>query len=138
MLTASGNQRPDCSAAEGVRIDLWPPNHKMESVDLLAETGITDPDDDPVSLTIESITQDESVSGHSDTTAPDGSGKGTGVAEIRAERDGTGNGRVYHVDFTAKDDHGGSCNGTVVVTVPHSQDGEQAVDDGQNHDSTQL
>jgi len=38
---------------------------------------------------------------------------------LRAERAGTG--RVYVVHFTASDDQGGSCNGTVKVNVPHSK-----------------
>ena len=75
--------------------------------------------------------------GDSDTTFPDGIGLDTGVANIRAERDGSGNGRVYHVNFEAYDDRNGTCSGTIVVTVPHSQNGEPAVDDGQNYDSAQ-
>lgn len=137
MLTAPGNQPPDCSTANGVQIDLWPPNHMLASVNVLAETGITDPDGDPVTVSIEFITQDEPVSGVSDTTAPDGAGIGAAVAEIRKERNGNGNGRVYNIGFTASDDHSGSCSGTIVVTVPHSQNGEPAVDDSQSYDSTQ-
>ena len=38
---------------------------------------------------------------------------------LRAERAGTGNGRVYAVHFTASNGQGGSCNGTVKVAVPH-------------------
>ena len=38
---------------------------------------------------------------------------------LRAERAGTGNGRVYQVHFTASDGQGGNCNGTVKVAVPH-------------------
>ena len=37
-------------------------------------------------------------------TAPDGAGIGTGVVEVRAERQGSGNGRVYEVQFTASAD----------------------------------
>ena len=40
---------------------------------------------------------------------------------LRAERAGTGNGRVYQVHFTATDDQGGSCSGSVKVGVPHSK-----------------
>jgi hypothetical protein len=35
--------------------------------------------------------------------APDGFGIGTGIAEIRAERNGQGNGRVYSITFEAND-----------------------------------
>lgn len=40
---------------------------------------------------------------------------------LRAERDGSGNGRVYHVDFTATDAFGAACSGEVTVCVPHDQ-----------------
>ena len=40
---------------------------------------------------------------------------------LRAERAGTGNGRVYVVHFTASDGQGGSCSGSVKVGVPHSK-----------------
>jgi hypothetical protein len=55
-----------------------------------------------------------------------------GAASVRAERAGNGNGRVYHILFTAADDgHGSSCSGAVTVGVPHSQKKElTAIDDG--------
>jgi len=37
---------------------------------------------------------------------------------LRAERAGTGNGRVYQVSFFADDGRGGTCTGTGGVTVP--------------------
>jgi hypothetical protein len=62
---------------------------------------------------------------------------GTPTAEVRAERDGGGNGRVYHISFTADDGHGGTCSGEVLVGVPHDQgvEGDPA-DDGALYDST--
>ncbi len=54
---------------------------------------------------------------------------------LRAERDDSGNGRVYEVSFTA-DDGFESCDGLVVVTVPLKRKGDPAVDDGQLYDST--
>jgi hypothetical protein len=57
---------------------------------------------------------------------------------LRAERSGTGTGRVYRVNFTADDGDGGTCSGSVNVTVPHSKgQGVTAVDDGQLYDATQ-
>ena len=65
---------------------------------------------------------------------------GTGTASVRAERAGTprapGDGRVYHVAFTAADGNGGTCTGTVKVGVPHDQRGRAAVDGGPLYDST--
>ena len=47
-------------------------------------------------------------------------GTGGGIAYIRAERSGRGNGRVYRVEYQATDAHGGRCLGTVTVNVPLS------------------
>jgi hypothetical protein len=60
------------------------------------------------------------------------------TALLRAERSGTGNGRVYEVSFEATDGRGGSCTGSVLVGVPKSmKPGVPIVDDGQAFDSTQ-
>jgi hypothetical protein len=53
---------------------------------------------------------------------------------LRAERAGTGNGRVYQVQFTATDDQGGSCSGTVKVSVPHNKK-DQAIEGPQLYNS---
>jgi hypothetical protein len=53
-LTVGGvaNHPPDCGTSHTSNINLWPPNHKMVSIDILSVTGITDPDGDPVTVTI--------------------------------------------------------------------------------------
>jgi len=136
LVTTVTNQPPDCSAASGVHVDLWPPNHDLVPIDVLAATGITDPDGDAVTITIDRVTQDEPVTGTgSGDTSPDAII--IGGLSIRAERAGDGNGRVYQVSFTASDGVGGSCTGQLAVTVPHSQNGQAAIDDGQLYDSTQ-
>lgn len=69
-------------------------------------------------------------------TGPDGEGGvGTATAHVRAERDGRGNGRVYHIAFTADDGDGGTCSGEVLIGVPKSV-WRTPVDDGALYDST--
>lgn len=133
----AGNQPPVCAQAVAEPGSLWPPNHKLRVVEI---TGVTDPDGDHVSLSIASITQDEPVNGLGDgDTAPDGFGVGTTMAQLRAERSGTGNGRVYRIAFTGDDGKGGTCQGTVGSGVPHDQgQGSQPIDDGQFYDSAGL
>lgn len=133
------NQPPDCSAAAPSVGTLWPPNHQFVSVSVL---GVTDPDGDPVTITVDAIRQDEPVDTQGDGSfTPDGRGVGTSTAELRAERTGTravpGDGRVYHVAFSAADGRGGSCSGRVLVGVPHDQ-GQRSVpvDGGPLFDST--
>ena len=71
------------------------------------------------------------------TKSPDGLGVGDDTAQIRAERMGSGDGRVYHIDFTAEDVWGASCTGTVTVCVPHDRGaGRDCVDQGPSYDST--
>ena len=57
------------------------------------------------------------------------------TVEVRAERAGSGDGRVYVITFTGDDGRGGTCTGTVTVSVPHDQSGNPAVDSGARHDS---
>jgi hypothetical protein len=138
LLCWSFNRSPDCSEAQPSVAALWPPNHKFVPIKII---GVTDPDGDPITITIDSIRQDEpvKVKGSGNTT-PDGRGVGTDTAEVRAERTGTkkvpGNGRVYHIGFTADDGYGGICSGTVLVCVPHDRSDGACVDDGPLYDST--
>ncbi len=99
---------------------------------------VTDQDGDSISIQITSIRQDEPVNGVGDgDTSPDGYGIGTGIAQVRAERSGLQNGRVYEIGFTAIDGQGGSCTGMVSVGVPHDKGGQPApINDGANYDST--
>jgi len=129
------NEPPVCTGAYASVDTIWPPNHKFIAVDVL---GVTDPDGDPVTITVDSIYQDEPVDDTGDGAfAPDGVGVGTATAEVRAERDGAGNGRFYHIGFTADDGNGGTCTGEVLVGVPKSQGKDGApVDDGALYDST--
>jgi hypothetical protein len=41
-----------------------------------------------------------------------------------------GDGRVYHIFFTASDPHGGVCTGVVKVGVPHDEGGSAVPVDG--------
>jgi hypothetical protein len=43
---------------------------------------------------------------------------------------GGGNGRVYTITFNVTDSSGNIATATAKVTVPHSQNGAPAVDDG--------
>jgi hypothetical protein len=102
--------------------------------------GLSDPDGDPVSLVVDSVKQDEPVNGLGDGDAsPDAfiTPGGAAPVRVRRERAGGGDGRVYHITFTATDSHGASCSSTSVVCVPHSMSGAaQCVDGGPLHIST--
>ncbi|HEX2252730.1 MAG TPA: hypothetical protein VHQ65_05650 [Thermoanaerobaculia bacterium] len=131
------DDRPlDCTVTSAV-LELWPPNHRLEAIDLATTLELSGADGDAASFVVTSITQDEPVSGTgSGDRSPDGTGVGTGTAHVRVERDGAGNGRVYEIGFTANRGAGGSCSGSFQVTVAKSQAGDPPVDDGQLVDST--
>jgi hypothetical protein len=98
--------------------------------------NVSDPNNDQVSISITGVTQDEPVNGLGDgDTSPDAVLQGD-KALLRAERSGTGNGRVYRVSFTANDGYGGSCAGAVTVCVPHDRRPGTCVDDGQRYNAT--
>jgi hypothetical protein len=112
------NDPPVCALAQPSVESLWPPNHTMVPVNIV---GVTDPNDQTITFTFPVVTQDEPVNGLGDgDTSPDAAASGNQIL-LRAERAGTGNGRVYAVHFTATDEHGASCGGTVKVSVPHSK-----------------
>jgi hypothetical protein len=134
-IFVADNTPPDCSKATPSIAEIWSPNHKMVNIEVV---GVTDPDNDPLTIAISGITQDEPVKGKGDgNTAPDGAGVGARIAQVRAERSGNNNSRVYQISFIASDGQGGECSGIVQVCVPHDQrPGHECIDDGQNYDST--
>jgi hypothetical protein len=139
LLLAAGSARanlpPLCGSAVGALLELWPPNHKFVSVGV---DGLLDPDDDPLTVRVNGVTQDEAVDGSGDgSSCPDAGGVGTAAASLRSERSGEGDGRVYHVDFSAFDPSGSSCQGAFVVCVPHDRgQGSSCTDGGELFDST--
>jgi hypothetical protein len=128
------NRPPDCSTASVDQTLLWPPNHKYRSVTV---GGVTDPDGDPVTVTIDGVTQDEPTNGRGDgDQSPDAAaGSTSATVQLRAERSGTGDGRVYEIGFTAADDKGASCKGGVTVGVPHDRGSGAATASTPRYDS---
>jgi len=60
-------------------------------------------------------------------------GAGCKSVQLRAERVGSGNGRVYTITFKVTDSSGNSTTATAKVTVPQSQNGSPAIDDGPHY-----
>jgi len=97
--------------------------------------GVYDANNNAI-VTITGVTQDEPTNGLGDgDTAIDAviSNDGASVL-LRAERSGKGDGRVYHVHFTATDLEG-SVAGVVDVGVPKSKKLDRAIDSGLNFNS---
>ena len=119
---------------------LWPPDHRLVPVRIL---GVVDPDQPPynATITIDSVTQDEPTNGLGDGDTPvdaiiTHNPGGDDTLLLRAERSGKGDGRIYHVCFTASDPEGG-VSGCVDVIVPHDKRTDPAIDSSGTYDSTQ-
>ena len=111
---------------------LWPPNHSMVKVSIL---GVVDVNRNST-VTITGVKQDEATNGLGDgDTAIDAIINADGTVLLRAERSGNGNGRVYHIHFTASDGEGG-VSGVVTVCVPRSKASDITIDGGELFDST--
>ncbi len=97
---------------------LWPPNHKMVPVTVIAiATDNCDPS--PVSV-ITSVSCNEDVDGRGDGhTSPDWVITGDLTLGLRAERSGAGSGRVYTIEVQCTDASGNTTFGTIDVVVPH-------------------
>ncbi len=119
------------------QIEMWPPNHKMRAFTLADCVSVTEACDTTLNVnaagSISSIFSDEpeDMNGTGDgQTMDDIVITGPSSFELRSERDGTGNGRVYGVNFKVTDASGNQTSGTCYFTVPHDQSGVAAVNDG--------
>jgi hypothetical protein len=134
VVTDSANYSASCSTAVTV-VDtippvitnacasvtsLWPPNHKMVTVTIKAT--VTD-NCGPAKWRIIQVQSNEPVNGKGDgNTSPDWKICGDHSVSLRAERSGSGSGRIYTITIQAMDASGNlSDPATVIVTVPKSQ-----------------
>jgi hypothetical protein len=99
---------------------LWPPNHKVVTVH--AKLDVYDDADPNPTATLVSVTSNEPDDGLGDGDEPnDIEIKNDTTFRLRAERSGTGDGRIYTITYEVTDACGNSALTTATVTVPHSQ-----------------
>jgi hypothetical protein len=114
----------------GNAISIWPPNKSFRTVnvtDLVASAG--DACDTSVNLNgvvIAKVTSDEGASSSGDIVIA----ANCKSVQLRADRNGNGDGRVYTITFRVRDTWGNATTVTAKVTVPHDQSGSTAVDSG--------
>ena len=137
-VTINDTQPPDITT-NGQAITLWPPNHKYETIkvsDLV--TSASDNCDASVGLggvVISKVTSDEleNSGGDGNTLNDIVIAPNCKSVQLRSERMGNGNGRVYTITFKVSDASGNVSTATAKVTVPKSQNGAAAVDDGPHY-----
>ncbi|MBW8866713.1 MAG: HYR domain-containing protein [Acidobacteria bacterium] len=123
---------PVCAAASADPGSLWPPNHKFVPI---AVGTVTTADRGASAITVTGVFQDEPTNGLGDGDTAIDAIIVNGAAQVRAERDGGGDGRVYYINFRATTD-GGSCTGTVTVGVQKDEGKRTAIGQGPKFDST--
>jgi hypothetical protein len=104
-----------CTANPSV---LWPPNNKLVSVTV--SVSLSDSLSGPAGFTLVSATSNEPDSGLGDIQgfAP---GTASTSGQLRAQRLGSGNGRVYTLTYNGTDRAGNSATCSTTVSVPHDQ-----------------
>jgi hypothetical protein len=140
--TAGGSGSTSCNdgTVQWSPTTLWPPNHKMQTINISYTD--TDGDGDSTSISVSSITDNQMTGGVEDVGAgnphlSDWSGVGnsgmgsdpstpaTTTAQVRAERSGPNGSRLYTISVMCSDMGGTDVaqNGTasLTVTVPHDQ-----------------
>jgi hypothetical protein len=134
-VTVKDTQAPTITLS-GQAITLWPPNHKYVTINVTdLVTGVTDNCDHSVgvgSVNISMVTSDEpdNSTGDGNTTHDIVIAADCKSVQLRAERSGNGNGRVYTITLKVTDASGNVATAAFKVTVPHSQNGAPAIDDG--------
>jgi PKD repeat protein len=103
---------------------LWPANHRLVPIDV--HVSVNDGLSGPAGFELVAATSSEPDNGLGDGDAPvDIQGFTTGTPDttgsLRAERAGTGPGRVYSLVYEARDVAGTVGRCTARVTVPHDQ-----------------
>jgi rhamnogalacturonan endolyase len=110
-------QGPAFKALTASTTVLWPANHKMVAVSLTA--ALVDLIDPAPTARIVDVSSNEPVEGSDDgNTTPDWTITGPLTLELRAERSGTGTGRVYTITVEGTDAAGNTTRQTITVSVP--------------------
>jgi len=101
---------------------LWPPNHDLIKV---AVVSAADNLSGVASFAVTAVSNEPEDGLGDGDTAPDvvitGSGIQPRVVQLRAERSGTGSGRVYTITATATDGSGNTATAQSTCTVPHNK-----------------
>jgi uncharacterized repeat protein (TIGR01451 family) len=112
-------EAPTVTNASASETTLWPPNHKFHTVAVDYDVNdICDPNPQ-CALSVES---DEPPNGTGDgNTSEDWQVLNEHAVDLRAERKGNGDSRVYTVTITCTNSFGLSASTPVEIVVPHSQ-----------------
>ncbi len=117
LLTVNDTEGPVVSNPSPTLAMLWPPNHTMVDITI----NYTATDNCPGLNCVLSVSSNEPVNGTGDgDTEPDWEVVDAHHLRLRAERAGTGNGRIYTITLTCTDAAGHTVTKTTTVAVAHN------------------
>jgi uncharacterized repeat protein (TIGR01451 family) len=134
------DNEPPVIVFNGQTPSMWPPNHKYQTFTVANfVTSVTDNCDtvNVSSVVITKVTSDEIENGNGDGNTLNDIviAANCRSVQLRSEREGDGNGRVYTIFFSVRDSSGNVGTGTAKVVVRHNP-GETAVDSGPHYTVT--
>jgi DNA-binding beta-propeller fold protein YncE len=120
-------------------LSMWPPNHEYQTFNVSDfVSSVTDGCD--TSLGVSSVVISQVTSDELENSGGDGNTSNDIViaancksVQLRAERDGPGDGRVYTITFEVRDGSGNVGTATARVLVPKSQGSGPAIDSGPHY-----
>lgn len=132
IIVVEDTTAPEISVALDPAV-LWPPNHRM--IDISSSVSVSDACTTAPTWVLTSVTSNEpdnAIGVGDGNTVNDIQGADLGTPDaglrLRAERQGTGNGRIYTVGYSVTDECGNSSDGSGIVLVPHDQGNGQTAE----------
>ncbi|MGB7921641.1 MAG: immunoglobulin-like domain-containing protein [Pyrinomonadaceae bacterium] len=134
---------PTITLIPNANLTLWPPNHQYETINInQLVASASDGCDSSIDLSdvyITKVTSDETENGNGDGNTNNDIiiAANCKSVQLRSERQGGGDGRVYTITFKVKDTTGNATTTTAKVKVPKSQGNNGgAVDSGVHYTVT--
>jgi len=116
-VTVEDNIHPIIGSVEAGPAVLWPPDHKMQPVVVTLSSTDNCPGS---SCRIVAVSSNEVVNAAGDgNTQTDWQITGSHTVSLRAERSGTGTGRIYTITIECTDASGNTSRSSTSVAVPH-------------------
>ena len=117
-VTVTDNEPPVIYDLDATPKMLWAPNHKMKNIDV----NYTSTDNCVIVSCVLSVSSNEPDNGQGDgNTTSDWHIVDDHHVQLRAERSGGGDGRIYTITVTCTDQYGNSSSDTAIVNVLHNR-----------------
>jgi hypothetical protein len=126
----------------GQTVTLWPPDHQYVTVNLTSlVASVSDGCDSTTDINdvvISKVTSDEAENGNGDGNTSNDIviAANCKSVQLRSERAGNSNGRVYTIVFSVTDANGNVATASAKVIVPKDGPGGSAIDDGPKYTVT--